>query len=205
MAAAAPNPPSPMPIWCSARSIPTYFAGGKIALDEAGGGRSACSARSARRWALDDFWPAAGVTEIVEENMANAARVHAIERGKDIAACTMIAFGGGAPLHACRLAEKLGDRPRSSCRAAPASARPSASCSAPIAYEITQQRRVCASMPFDAGRVNAMLERYGRLMRRPSSSRRWQGKAAGGQPHRRLPLCRPGPRDPGRAAAAAPD
>ena len=36
MAAAAPNPPSPMPIWRSARSIPTYFAGGKIALDEAG-------------------------------------------------------------------------------------------------------------------------------------------------------------------------
>ena len=58
--------------------------------------------------ALKDFWPAAGVTEIVEENMANAARVHAIELGRDIAACTMIAFGGGAPLHACRLAEKVG-------------------------------------------------------------------------------------------------
>ena len=44
--------------------------------------------------------------------MANAARVHAIERGKDIAACTMVAFGGGAPLHACRLADKLASTDR---------------------------------------------------------------------------------------------
>jgi N-methylhydantoinase A len=48
------------------------------------------------------------VTEMVDENMANAARVHAVENGRDIEAFTMIAFGGGAPLHACRLAEKLG-------------------------------------------------------------------------------------------------
>jgi len=40
--------------------------------------------------------------------MANAARVHAIERGKEPSEYTMIAFGGGAPLHAARLAEKLG-------------------------------------------------------------------------------------------------
>jgi len=40
--------------------------------------------------------------------MANAARVHAVEHGKDIAANTMIAFGGAAPLHAARLCEKLG-------------------------------------------------------------------------------------------------
>ena len=40
--------------------------------------------------------------------MANAARVHAIERGKVIGDCTLIAFGGAAPLHAARLAEKLG-------------------------------------------------------------------------------------------------
>ena len=49
-----------------------------------------------------------GVTEMVDENMANAARVHAVENGRDIEAFTMIAFGGGAPLHACRLCEKLG-------------------------------------------------------------------------------------------------
>ena len=48
------------------------------------------------------------VTEIVDENMANAARVHAVENGRDIEDYTMIAFGGGAPLHACRECEKLG-------------------------------------------------------------------------------------------------
>ena len=59
---------------------------------------------------LEAPWHAAGVSEIVEENMANAARVHAIERGQVIGRYTMIAFGGGAPLHAGRLAEKLGVR-----------------------------------------------------------------------------------------------
>jgi N-methylhydantoinase A len=49
-----------------------------------------------------------GVAEIVDENMANAARVHAVENGKDTADRTLIAFGGAAPLHAARLAEKLG-------------------------------------------------------------------------------------------------
>ena len=39
--------------------------------------------------------------------MANAARVHAVERGKELQNRTMIAFGGAAPLHAARLAEKL--------------------------------------------------------------------------------------------------
>jgi N-methylhydantoinase A len=51
---------------------------------------------------------ALGISEIVDENMANAARVHAIESGKDLRFRTLIAFGGAAPLHAARLAEKLG-------------------------------------------------------------------------------------------------
>jgi len=49
-----------------------------------------------------------GIAEVVDENMANAARVHAIERGVEISSRTLIAFGGAAPLHAARLAEKLG-------------------------------------------------------------------------------------------------
>jgi N-methylhydantoinase A len=75
---------------------PAFFAGGKIPLDEAGA-KQALQAAIGARLKLDGIWPAAGVTEIVEENMANAARVHAIERGKDIGQCTMIAFGGAAP------------------------------------------------------------------------------------------------------------
>ena len=63
---------------------------------------------SVPRSGLDAMTAAFGVSEMVEENMANAARVHAVERGKDLAGRTLIAFGGGAPLHAARLAEKLG-------------------------------------------------------------------------------------------------
>ncbi len=51
---------------------------------------------------------AAAMSEIADEAMANAARVHAIESGKDASDRTLIAFGGAAPLHAARVAEKLG-------------------------------------------------------------------------------------------------
>ena len=51
---------------------------------------------------------ARGIAEIVDETMASAARVHAVENGKDTAGRTLIAFGGAAPLHAARLAGKLG-------------------------------------------------------------------------------------------------
>lgn len=57
---------------------------------------------------MDAATAAFGLAEVVDENMANAARVHAVENGEDLAEYTMIAFGGAAPLHAGRLCEKLG-------------------------------------------------------------------------------------------------
>ena len=57
---------------------------------------------------LDTVTAAVGVTEVVDENMANAARVHAVEHGKDLSGFSMVAFGGGAPVHATRLMDKLG-------------------------------------------------------------------------------------------------
>jgi len=57
---------------------------------------------------MDAQTAAYGLCEVVDENMANAARVHAVENGEDLAEYTMIAFGGAAPLHAGRLCEKLG-------------------------------------------------------------------------------------------------
>ena len=57
---------------------------------------------------MDATEAAFGVAEMVDENMANAARVHAVENGEDLSEYTMIAFGGAAPLHAGRLCEKLG-------------------------------------------------------------------------------------------------
>ena len=133
---------------------PAYFAGGKIPLDEAAA-KAALQKNIGAKLGLKDFWPAAGVTEIVEENMANAARVHAIERGHDIASCTMIAFGGGAPLHACRLAEKVGV----DSIIVPKGAGVGSAIGflrAPVAYEITKSA-VVSLENFDADRVNKLL------------------------------------------------
>ena len=134
---------------------PAYFAGGKIKLDEAGAKLSLQKAIG-NPLGLKDFWSAAGVTEIVEENMANAARVHAIERGRDIAACTMIAFGGGAPLHACRLAEKVGVKTI----IVPMGAGVGSAIGflrAPIAYEVTRSAAVSLDT-FNAKSVNKLLQ-----------------------------------------------
>ena len=83
------------------------FAGGSIQLHTAS---SAAALENVLGKTLDmDAQTAAfGLAEVVDENMANAARVHAVENGEDLSEYTMIAFGGAAPLHAGRLCEKLG-------------------------------------------------------------------------------------------------
>ena len=83
------------------------FAGGSIELDVAES-EKALSTEIGEELAMDAQTAAYGVVEVVDENMANAARVHAVENGEDLANYTMIAFGGAAPLHAARLCEKLG-------------------------------------------------------------------------------------------------
>jgi len=86
---------------------PVHFAGGRIPIDRAQAD-DAINTIIAVPLNLDTRTAAYGIAEVVDENMANAARVHAIERGVAIASRTLIAFGGAAPLHASRLAEKLG-------------------------------------------------------------------------------------------------
>ncbi len=86
---------------------PGRFAGGKIKIDPAKAAAALTAVIGAPR-GLTTEAAAYGVAEIVDENMANAARVHAVERGAAVAERTLVAFGGAAPLHAARLAEKLG-------------------------------------------------------------------------------------------------
>ena len=89
------------------RIDPARFAGGTVALD----GKLAHAAVAAGVGGVLGMTPeeaARGIAEIVDETMASAARVHAVENGKDTAGRTLIAFGGAAPLHAVRLAQKLG-------------------------------------------------------------------------------------------------
>ncbi|CUH45362.1 hydantoinase/oxoprolinase family protein [Ruegeria atlantica] len=86
---------------------PDNFAGGSITLHP-GNSKAALTAHVGDTLEMDAVEAAFGVAEVVDENMANAARVHAVENGEDLSEYTMIAFGGAAPLHAGRLCEKLG-------------------------------------------------------------------------------------------------
>ena len=86
---------------------PATFAGGTIPLHP-DLSKSALDLALGDRLAMSTLEAAWGLAEVVDENMANAARVHAVENGEDLSEYTMIAFGGAAPLHAARLCEKLG-------------------------------------------------------------------------------------------------
>jgi N-methylhydantoinase A len=136
------------------RIDPTGFSGGRMALDRAAAER-AMQQHVAMPLDLALSLAAFGVSEIVDENMANAARVHAIESGKDARGRTLVAFGGAAPLHAARMADKLGlDRVLVPSNAGVGSA--VGFLRAPIAYEIvrSQLQRLDA---FDAAGANALL------------------------------------------------
>jgi N-methylhydantoinase A len=89
------------------RIDPARFAAGTIALDTARA-TAAVDAGVGVPQGLEPALAAFAVSEIVEENMANAARVHAVERGAALQGRTLVACGGSAPLHAARLARKLG-------------------------------------------------------------------------------------------------
>ena len=134
---------------------PERFAGGKIGL-EADRAADALARDVGRGLGLDGHWPAVGVVEMVDENMANASRVHAIERGKVVGRHTMVAFGGGAPLHAGRLAQKLGIERVVIPRGAGVGSA-IGFLLAPIAYEVVRSLAV-DFREFDAGAINAMLD-----------------------------------------------
>ena len=89
------------------RIDPERFAGGDIPLQRNAAVAAAGDAVS-RALEVGDKAAAYGVTEMVCENMSSAARIHAIESGKNTGDRTLIAFGGAAPLHACQMADKIG-------------------------------------------------------------------------------------------------
>ncbi len=84
---------------------PIHFAEGRLNIDE-GAARSALISDVGEALGIDAAAAAHGVSEIVDENMAGAARMHAVESGKDLSARLMIAFGGNGPLHATRVARR---------------------------------------------------------------------------------------------------
>ena len=118
------------------RIDPAEFSGGRIALDAQAAADSLASAIGSPL-DLEPQMAALGVSEMVGENMASAARVHAIEIGATLGERTMIAFGGAAPLHAARLAEKL-DMDRILIPTAAAVGSAVGFLCAPVAYEVVR-------------------------------------------------------------------
>jgi len=141
------------------RLDPTYFAGGTIPL-EPDRAAAAIDRAIGAPLGLARLEAALGISEIVEENMANAARVHAVERGKDLQARTLIAFGGAAPLHAARLAEKLGIR-RVLIPSGAGVGSAFGFLQAPVAYEVARSRYVRLDDTFDTSLVNALFAEMG--------------------------------------------
>jgi len=132
-----------------------HFAGGRLTLD------TAASANAIRRTiahplGIETQLAAFGISEVVDENMAAAARAHAVEWGKDTSHRTLIAFGGAAPLHAARVASKLGIERVVVPRGAGVGSA-IGFLLAPIAYEVVRSRHGLLSA-FDADAANEVLD-----------------------------------------------
>jgi N-methylhydantoinase A len=131
------------------------FAGGTMTLDQPAA-EGAVARDLSGPLGTDVATAAFGICEVVDENMSNAARMHAVENGMELADYTMIAFGGAAPLHAGRLCEKLGiDEllvpPGAGVGSAIGFLR------APFGFESVRSSYIRLGA-FDAGRVNAVLK-----------------------------------------------
>ena len=166
---------------------PDAFAGGRMTLDAARA-RQAVDENVSGRMSVDPVTGAAGIIEIVDENMANATRVHATDNGDDIENRVLIATGGAAPLHAGRIAQKLG----LTTFVIPKGAGVGSAhgfLKAPVAYEAVHSR-VMSLGAFDPAEVNAIFARlrreaetivqlaadYGELRERRYADMRYRGQ-----------------------------
>jgi N-methylhydantoinase A len=83
-----------------------FFLGGRMRLDVEAA-RRAIETRVAQPMGLSVTEAAWGIHRVVNENMAAAARVHGIERGKDLRGYPLFAFGGAGPVHAWQVGQIL--------------------------------------------------------------------------------------------------
>jgi len=134
---------------------PEHFAGGSIRLDRLAS-EAALENDIAKLLGGTAIQAAHAIAEVVDESMANAARMHAVENGRDLEKYTMIAYGGAAPLHAVRLCEKLGIKRL----LVPSGAGVGSAIGflrAPFSYE-SLRSAVMRLEEFDAGIVNKLLD-----------------------------------------------
>jgi N-methylhydantoinase A len=85
---------------------PAFFLGGRLRLDRDGAER-AITSKIAEPLGMSAVRAAWGIHQLVNEGMASAARVHAIERGKDPRSLPLFAFGGAGPGHGFGVARVL--------------------------------------------------------------------------------------------------
>jgi N-methylhydantoinase A len=84
---------------------PAFFLGGDMALDHGAATAAVTSVADALGLAAIDT--AAGIHDVVNQNMAAASRMHGVEQGVDLRGVSVIAFGGAGPVHACAVADLL--------------------------------------------------------------------------------------------------
>jgi N-methylhydantoinase A len=154
---------------------PASFAGGSIKLhpDLA---RKALKTVIGDELGMEAEMAAYAVYEMVCENMASVARVHTVERGAVASHHTVIAFGGAAPLHVARVAEKIG----ASRVIVPPNAGVGSAVgflAAPISYEMVKTRYMRLDA-FDAAGATQLLDEMSKDIRA------WVEPAAGGEPLR---------------------
>ncbi len=85
---------------------PAFFLGGRMALDVSAA-RDAVASRVGAALGLEVGEAAWGIHQLANESMASAARIHAIERGKNVESFPIFAFGGAGPVHAFGVARIL--------------------------------------------------------------------------------------------------
>ena len=135
---------------------PDNFAGGKIKLSKQLADK-AITENIVKFVNIDTNIAALAISEIVDETMSNAARVHTVEQGHETSNRTLIAFGGAAPLHIARVAEKL----RVSSVIIPTNASVGSAVGflkAPVGYEVVKSLRMLLNR-FEADKVNDLLEK----------------------------------------------
>jgi N-methylhydantoinase A len=88
------------------RLDPRALLGGAFPID-AGRARAAISSVAAPLDG-DVERTAAGIVALVDAEMAKVLRIVSVERGRDPRDFTLLAFGGGGPLHACAVADDIG-------------------------------------------------------------------------------------------------
>lgn len=135
------------------RVVTQSFAGGAFNLSPELASH-AINSDIAQPLSLDTDTAALGISEVVDENMTAAARAHASEFGTNLATRSMVAFGGAAPLHAARLAEKLGINTV----IVPTDAGVGSAVGfllAPVAYEVVRSRHQLLSR-FDECQINQL-------------------------------------------------